>query len=241
MAEESMKDFEKEIEESLKNMNRVDDADAGKWEVFLAKMEAKETFDVKITEIVKGGCIAYVDEVRGFIPASKLSSAFVEDLNTFLNKHLEVVIITADPENKKLVLSHREIEQAKKDVAKAEAFAGVKEGDVLTGKVETIKDYGVFVDLGNGLSGLLHISQISHQRVKTPESVFKIGDEVEVKVIAIKDGKLSLSKKALEEAPHEITRERRGKREDNREIAEYKQTGAVSTSLGSLFEGLNIK
>ncbi len=241
MAEESMKDFEQEIEESLKNMNRIDDADAGKWEVFQAKLASKEVFDVKITEIVKGGCIAYVDEVRGFIPASKLSSAYVEDLNTFLNKHLDVVIITADPENKKLVLSHREIEQAKKDAAKAEAFANVKEGDVLTGKVETIKDYGVFVDLENGLSGLLHVSQISHQRVKNPEAVFKIGDEVEVKVIAIKDGKLSLSKKALEEAPHEITREKRGRREDNKEMAEYKQTGAVSTSLGSLLEGLDIK
>lgn len=241
MAEESMKDFEQEIEESLKNMNKVEDADAGKWEVFQAKLEAKEVFDVKITEIVKGGCIAYVDEVRGFIPASKLSSEFVEDLNTFLNKHVDVMIITADAEKKKLVLSHREVEMAKKDAAKAEALASVKEGDVLSGKVETIKDYGVFVDLGNGLSGLVHISQISHQRVKNPAAVLNVGDEIQVKVIGLKDGKLSLSKKALEEAPHEFTRERRDKRGESKEMAEYKQTGAVSTSLGSLFEGLDIK
>ena len=126
MAEESMKDLEQELEESYKNMNRYDEADSGKWDNFKRMLEEKEIVNVKVTEVVKGGCIAYVDEIRGFIPASKISSDYVEDLNTFLNKHIDVVVITAEPENKKLVLSHREIEQAKKEAKRAEAFASIK-------------------------------------------------------------------------------------------------------------------
>ena len=237
MAEESLKDLEQELEESYKNMNRYDEADSGKWDNFKRMLEEKEIVNVKVTEVVKGGCIAYVDEIRGFIPASKISSDYVEDLNTFLNKHIDVVVITAEPENKKLVLSHREIEQAKKEAKRAEAFASIKEGDVINAKVESIKDYGVFVELAEGVSGLLHVSQISHNRVKNPAAVFKVGDEVEVKVTGIKDGKISVSKKALEPAPGEFKREK----PEERDNFNYKQTGEVTTNLGSLLKGLKLK
>ena len=82
-------------------------------------------------------------------------------------------------------------------------IASMKVGTVLKGTVETLQNYGAFVKLENGLSGLVHVSQISQKRVKMPSDVLTVGDEVEVKVIGIKDGKISLSMKALEAADEE--------------------------------------
>ena len=158
MAEESMKDFEQEINDSFKTAKKVESEDNGKWDRFAELIETKEQFDVKIIEVVKGGCIAYLEDTRAFIPASQLSTSYVEKLEDFQGKHIKVVVITADPEKKRLVLSHRAIEQAEKDAAKAERLAQIKVGDVLDGKVETIKDYGdgkdviVFEDLDSAES-----------------------------------------------------------------------------------------
>ena len=160
MAEESMKDFEKEINESFKTAKKVENEDGGKWERFAELIETKEEFDVKIIEAVKGGCIAYLEDTRGFIPASQLSIAYVKDLNEFQGQHIKVRVITADPEKKRLVLSHRVIEQDEKDKEKADKLASIKKDDVVEGTVETIQSYGAFVNLG-GVTGLLHISQIS--------------------------------------------------------------------------------
>ena len=111
MAEETMKDFEKELEESYKTMDTKEDPDAGKWDVFEKMLAEKTVAKVKITEVVKGGCIAFLEEVRAFIPASQLSTQYVENLDEFLGKSLEVVVITSEPAKKKLVLSHRAIEK----------------------------------------------------------------------------------------------------------------------------------
>ena len=136
MAEETMKDFEKEIEESLKNRKKYEDPDAGKWDLFAKMKDEKQVVEVKITEVVNGGCVTELEGERAFIPASQLSASYVEDLNSYLNKRLEVVVITADEEKNRLVLSHREIERAKEQEKKAEAMAAVREGDVYTGVVE---------------------------------------------------------------------------------------------------------
>ena len=109
--------------------------------------------------------------------------------------------------------------------------AEIKEGEVLTGKVETIKDYGAFVDLGDGVSGLVHISQISLDRIKHPSVVLKEGQEVQVKVIGNKDGKISLSMKALEEKPEE---------EEIVEKVEIPKAEEIGTSLGSLFKNIKL-
>ena len=171
---------------------------------------------------------------RAFIPASQLSTSYVEDLNSYLNKRLEVIVITADEEKNRLVLSHREIERAKEQEKKAEAMAAVREGEVYTGVVENIKDYGAFVKLNDDVTGLLHISQISHNRVKNPAAALKVGEEIKVKVIGIKEGKISLSKKALEKAVGEITNEEPTERFD------YKESGEAATNLGALLKGLKL-
>ena len=169
------------------------------WDGLKEMMDNGTVLTQKVGGVVKGGVVTYVGGVRGFIPASQLSLGYVEDLNTYLNQTVEAKIITVDPNKKRLVLSVKEVEKEKARQEHEELMARIQVGDVMDGKVETITGYGAFVDLGNGISGLVHISQISPKRIQSVHEVLKEGDPVKVKVIAIKDGKLSLSMKALQD------------------------------------------
>ena len=201
----TMDDFKEELEASYKAAEESGAQDSEEldpvWATLQQYMDDKEVLNVKSGGVVNAGVISYVDGVRGFIPASRLSLDHVDDLNEWLNKKIRVRVITVDPEKKRLVLSAREIlrdeARAEAKQKEKEAFDQIKVGDVLDGKVENLKDYGAFIRLANGLSGLVHVSQISDKRVTSPEKVLKVGQDVQVKVIAIKDGKLSLSMKAL--------------------------------------------
>ena len=173
--------------------------DANPWNVVQSYMENKTVLPVKVEGIVNGGAIAMVEGLRGFIPASKLSLSYIEDLETYLLKDIEVRVIEVNQAEERLILSAREILKEKEKKAMEEKIAGLKTGTVLTGKVESLQNYGAFVRLEDGLSGLVHVSQISQKRVKSPKDVLNVGDEVKVKIIGIKDGKISLSMKALEE------------------------------------------
>lgn len=197
------------------------------WDQLKELMEQKETVSVKITEITKGGAVAYLKGIRGFIPASKLSLEYVEEseLENYLNKTLDVRVINVEEENKRLILSAREILKEAADAERAKKISNVEVGLVTEGVVETLMPYGAFVNLGNGLSGLLHISQICNQRIKHPGVVLKEGQTVKVKITAIKDGKLSLSMKALEDV---------AAKEIEEEVFEIPEAEEVTTSLGSL-------
>ena len=106
-------------------------------------------------------------------------------------------------------------------------------GLVTEGTVESIQPYGAFIDLGNGLSGLVHISQISTQRIKSADQVLHVGDEVDVKIIGIKDGKISLSIKALAEDAEK-------EQEEELEHVEIPKVEAIGTSLGDLFKNIKL-
>ena len=200
--------------------------DANPWNRVQSYMDNGTNLSIKIEGIVNGGAIAMVEGLRGFIPASRLSLSYIENLEDYLLQELEVRVIDVDPAENRLVLSAREIlkEQAKK--ALEEKIANVQVGSVLEGTVETLQNYGAFVRLENGLSGLVHISQISQKRVKSPKDVLNVGDDVKVKVIGVKDGKISLSMKALEVVEEEVV-------EEKVEIPEAEEIG---TSLGDLFK-----
>lgn len=203
--------------------------DANPWNRVLDYMEKKTILPVKVEGIVNGGAIAMVEGLRGFIPASKLSLSYIEDLETYLLKDIEVRVIDVDQANNRLVLSAREILKEKEQKARAEQIASIKTGTVMEGTVETLQNYGAFVKLENGLSGLVHISQISQKRIKTPGEVLKVGDTVKVKVIGIKDGKISLSMKALEEVQEEVE-----------EKVEIPKSENIGTSLGDLFKNIQL-
>ncbi len=199
------------------------------WDKLKELKDSEENITVTISEAVKSGVVAFLEGIRGFIPASKLSLDYVDDdaLNDYVGKKIEVRVITADEKDKKLVMSAKEIlrEQAEKE--RAQKISNVEVGLVTEGTVESLQNYGAFVNLGNGLSGLVHISQIANQRIAHPSAVLKVGQKVKVKVTAIKDGKLSLSMKALEEiAATEITEEK----------IEFKNEGEATTSLADLLK-----
>ena len=201
--------------------------DANPWNLVQSYMDNKTVLPVKVEGIVNGGAIAMVEGLRGFIPASKLSLSYIEDLETYLLKDIEVRVIDVDQANNRLVLSAREILKEKEKKAMEEKIANVKVGSVLTGKVESLQNYGAFVRLEDGLSGLVHISQISQKRVKSPKDVLTEVQEVGVKIIGVKDGKISLSMKALEEVQEEPV-----------EKVEIPKSENIGTSLGDLFKDL---
>ena len=201
--------------------------DANPWNVVQSYMENKTVLPVKVEGIVNGGAIAMVEGLRGFIPASKLSLSYIEDLETYLLKDIEVRVIEVNQAEERLILSAREILKEKEKKAMEEKIAGLKTGTVLTGKVESLQNYGAFVRLEDGLSGLVHVSQISQKRVKSPKDVLNVGDEVKGKIIGIKDGKISLSMKALEE-----------REEAPVEKVEIPKSENIGTSLGDLFKNL---
>lgn len=201
------------------------------WDKLRKYQEENTNLKVKISGVVKSGVIAYLEGIRGFIPASKLDLNYVEDLEEWLNKEIEVRVLTADEEDDHLVLSAREILREKADEERKARVSNVEVGLVTEGTVESIQNYGAFINLGNGLSGLVHVSQITEKRIKTPAAVLKVGDKVKVKVINIKDGKLSLSMKALNDVAAEEIQE---------ETFDLPETEAVSTSLGSLFANLKL-
>ncbi len=234
---ETMEDFAQELEASYKEFDErrnpyqeQEGPDAEKWAELVTQMQEKTVSKVKVKEAVKGGLVTYIDDIQGFIPASQISTKYVEKLEDMVGQYLEVVPITVVPENKKLVLSGRAVMQEKEKAEREAKMAAVEVGAVVEGTVDSLKDYGAFVNLDNGLSGLIHVSQISTQRIKHPGVVLKEGQKVTVKIIGLKDGKISLSMKALaEEAPVE--------KEEN---FHYKENGQATTGLGSLLKGLKL-
>lgn len=235
----TMDDFSEELEASYKaaeEQNESTEELDPVWATLKGYLDEKTVLTVKIGGVVNAGVIAYVEGIRGFIPASRLSLEHVEDLNEWLNKKIRVRVITADPEKKRLVLSARELLRDEARAAAAQkrqaAMEQTKVGDVMDGTVESLKDYGAFIRLENGLSGLVHVSQISDKRITSPSKVLKEGETVKVKVIAVKDGKLSLSMKALIEKP--------AQEEQQEEKYEIPKSENISTSLGSLLANIKL-
>lgn len=207
--------------------------DANPWNIVKDYMEKGTVLHVTIEGVVNGGVIAMVEGIRGFIPASRLSLSYIEDLETYLLKEIDVKVIEADQAQGRLILSAREILKEQEKKAKEALLASVQIGSVMKGIVESLQSYGAFIHLDNGLSGLVHISQISTQRIKSADQVLKVNDEVDVKVIGIKEGKISLSIKALIEEAEKAA-------EEPEEKIELPKSEDIGTSLGDLFKNLKL-
>lgn len=213
-------------------LSRAEAAEVMAWDKLAELQKSGEALDVVVKGIVNGGAIAYVEGIRGFIPASKLALSYVEDTEEYLNKPLIVQVIDVDKAKKRLVLSAKELLREKADEDRRNKISNIEVGFVTEGTVESLQPYGAFVDLGNGISGLVHISQICEKRIKKPSEAVNVGDKVKVKVIAIKDGKLSLS---IKEASDLMAKE------VEEEIFELPESDEeATTSLGSLFANIKL-
>lgn len=213
-------------------LSRVEASDILVWDKIREYKESGEVLDVVVKGITNAGVIAYVEDIRGFIPASKLALGYVEDTEAYLNQHVQVQVIDFEKDSKKLILSAKELLREKAEEERKNKISNVQVGFVTEGVVESLQPYGAFVDLGNGLSGLVHISQICEKRIRKPSEVLAVGDQVKVKVTAVKDGKLSLSIKEAEDLMA---------KEIEEEVYEAPDAGEeATTSLGSLFAGIKL-
>ena len=170
------------------------------WDKLVGREE--EVVTVKGTRAVKGGLSVEFEGVRGFIPASMLDTRFVRNTERFVGQEFEAKIKEVDPKENRFILSRREVVEAATAAARAEVFGKLAAGDVVTGKVARITSFGAFIDLG-GVDGLVHLTELSHERNVSPKSVVTVGEEIEVKILDLneEEGRVSLSLKATTPGP----------------------------------------
>ncbi len=203
------------------------------WERMKQALEERTVFAVKVLTSVNAGVVAFLEGIRGFIPASQLALEYVEDVDRFVGETLEVMVITADPEKRKLVLSAKEVARERAAEEHGRKLNALQKGFITEGVIERIEPYGVFVNIGDGLTGLVHISQICNKFLHSPNEVVKMGQRVKVKVLDVAEGKIRLSMKEAEDIAPEVA-------EEGEMSIEY-HDGEATTSLAGLLAGIRIE
>ena len=160
----------------------------------------KEVLTAKVVQVLEGGLVVVVDEVRIFIPASLVSDTYEKDLTKYDGQEIEFVVTEYNPKRRRYIGNRRMLVSAEKAEKAKELFDNIKAGDVVEGTVKNVTDFGAFIDLG-GADGLLHISEMSWGRVENPKKVFKVGDQVKVLIKSIDGKKIALSRKFDNENP----------------------------------------
>lgn len=211
-------------------LSRKEADDILAWEKLQQMLENETTVKVRIKESVPSGVVTYLEGIRAFIPASQIALDYVEDTENWIGKEIEARVITVDADKEKLVLSGKVVAREAAEEERNHKISMIVPGTVMEGTVETLMPYGAFISLGNGLSGLVHISQICERRIGKPSEVLKVGQKVKAKVLNTNDNKISLSMKALEEEMVDT--------EEIEDLAQYTNTESTGTSLGSLLAGL---
>lgn len=214
-------------------LSRKEANDILAWEKLKQMSEDGTVVKVRIKESVPSGVVAFLEGIRAFVPASQLALDYVEDTEAWIGREVEAKVITVDAERQKLVLSAK---QAAREAAAEERnhkISMIVPGTVLEGTVESLMPYGAFINLGNGLSGLVHISQICEKRIKKPSEVLKEGQKVKAKVLNTNDHKISLSMKALEEEMTDT--------EPVEELEKYTSNESIGSSLGALLAGIKLE
>ena len=205
------------------------------WDKLAEMMENETVVNVRIKESVPSGVVTFLEGIRAFIPASQLSTDYVEDTDKWIGKEVLVEVINVDKEKNKLVLSGKVVARKQQEEERNHRIAMLVPGTVVEGTLESIMPYGAFINLGNGLSGLVHISQICQKRIGSVHEVLKEGQKVKAKIINTNDNRVSLSMKALEEImPDEV------ENEESAQAEEYISNENASTSLGALLSGLKL-
>lgn len=207
------------------------------WDKLKEGMDKETVYSVKIADAVpSAGLIAYIENIRGFIPISQISTEHIEDTVPFVNKTMDVVITSVEPSNNKLILSAKKVALQRAAEEKVAKVSSLQKGLITTGVVEKIAPYGAFIRIEDDLSGLCHISEICGRRLKSPKEVLHEGDRVNVKIINVTDGKVSLS---IKQAVATF-----GEEEVVEHISdvptEYSSNEEASTSLGSLFANIKL-
>ena len=175
------------------------------WDTLQAAYESQKVLEGKVIEVVRGGVIVLLHEVRVFIPASQLSDHFIHDLNEFLHKDITFKLIEFDRRRRKVIGSHKEIMAKERAAQKEKLFETLEPENIVEGVVKRLTNFGAFVDLG-GADGLLHISELSWGHVKHPREILEEGQTVKVRILEVdkENERISLSLKSSENNPWNI-------------------------------------
>ena len=175
------------------------------WEELEEKFNNNELIQAEVKNVVKGGLTVIVDALNAFMPASHVSTKFVKDLNKYKGQTLKSKIIDFDLSKKKIIVSRKEVEREEIENIRTELWDNIEAGDTVEGVVQRLTDFGAFVDIG-GVDGLIHISDLSWNRVKHPSDVLKQGDKVETIILDLdrEKNRISLGLKQTMEQPWEI-------------------------------------
>lgn len=175
------------------------------WEVLAEMQENGETVDAVIEKEVKGGLICTVKGIGGFIPGSQVAIRFVRDLKPFVGQTLTCDILSVDPRKRRLVLSRRSVIERERKEIEDKVWNALEIGQMIHGKVARLTDFGAFVDIG-GVDGLLHVSDISWNRINHPSEALNVGDELELQVLRAnrERGRISLGLKQLQPKPFDV-------------------------------------
>ncbi len=167
------------------------------WDHVIHAQESDEVITAMVTDRVKGGLVVDLG-IRGFIPASHVGNGKVRNLEKYIGEALPLKVIEVDKDRRKVVLSHRLATEGEREKQREETLTSLTEGQVRTGVVRRITDYGAFVDLG-GVDGLLHISEMSWSRIKHPSEVVKQSQEIQVMVLKVNldQGRISLGMRQI--------------------------------------------
>jgi small subunit ribosomal protein S1 len=173
------------------------------WDTLAEKLNSGEVFEVEVAEVVKGGLVVDIG-VRGFIPASLVERHYVEDFSDYKGRTLRVKVLEMDKEKNKVILSQKAVLDEEAEQEKQERLQSLAPGQILEGTVQRLTNFGAFVDIG-GIDGLVHISELSWERVDSPADVVKEGDQVKVKVLKVdsESERISLSIKETQASPWE--------------------------------------
>ena len=188
-------------------------ADENRWSRFKKLMEEEKEVEVTGVEVNKGGMVVKVGEIRGFVPTSQFGEKFLGNMDELLNKAFKVRVIEVDKDQNRLIFSEKMVSDSESLAKKGEALELVTVGDKFDGTVSGIMPFGVFVTVNVPMKdkdgetakveGLIHISEISWEKVEDPNEMFKVGKDVKVQVIGIDKGagKLNLSIKQMTSDP----------------------------------------
>lgn len=215
------------------------------WDEAEAAIKSKTVLELPVEEANKGGLIISWQGIKGFLPASQLKTEhyprvtdgdkdkILDELKKLVGQKISVMIITALPKEGKLIFSEKNIEGKKNQKKNVEKY---KIGDIAEGEITGIVDFGIFIKIEDGLEGLVHISEIDWTLVEDPRAFYKVGEKVNVKVIEVKDGKVSLSIKALKENPW-VEAEKKYKKGDEVKgvVIKFNKHGAIA----SIEEGIS--
>ncbi|MBR4528869.1 MAG: 30S ribosomal protein S1 [Lachnospiraceae bacterium] len=160
----------------------------------------KEVLTATVAQVLDGGLVVVVEEVRIFIPASLVSDAYEKDLTKYAGQEIQFVVTEYNPRRRRYIGNRKMLILAEKQEKAKALFETIQIGDVVEGVVKNVTDFGAFIDLG-GADGLLHISEMSWGRVENPKKVFKVGDTVKVLIKNIDGSKIALSRKFEDENP----------------------------------------